>query len=66
MDIARTEPHPTRIASRRNDGWARKPNNLGLALATFALQLDAFEMRTYESRKAGVKPEVPVPAPDAG
>jgi hypothetical protein len=30
------------------------------------LRLDAFEMRTYESLKAAVKPETPLPASDAG
>jgi hypothetical protein len=50
----------------RDDARADELNNLRLALATFALQLDAFEMRTYESLKAAIKPETPFPASDAG
>jgi hypothetical protein len=53
-----------RIAGRRDDARADELNNLRLALATFALQLDAFEMRTYESLKAGT--ETPLPASDVG
>jgi hypothetical protein len=51
MDIARTEPHATRISDHRDDARSKELTNLRLALATFALQLDAFEMRTDELLK---------------
>jgi len=46
MDIARSEPQATPTGDHRDDARAEERNNLKLALATFALQLDAFEMRT--------------------
>jgi hypothetical protein len=46
MDIARSEPQATATGDHRDDARAEERNNLKLALATFALQLDAFEMRT--------------------
>ena len=66
MDIARSEPQATPTGDRRDDARAEERNNLKLALATFALQLDAFEMRTYESLKGAIKPETPLPASDVG
>jgi hypothetical protein len=40
----------------RDDARARELNNLRLALATFALQIDAFEMRTSgASPKGGLR-----------
>ena len=66
MDIARIEPQATRSMDYRDDARTEELNNLKLALATFALQLDAFEMRTYESLKAAIKPETPFPASGAG
>ena len=66
MDAARTEPHVTRITERRDGVRAEELNNLRLALATFALQLDVFEMRASKALKAGVKPEMPIPAHHAG
>jgi len=51
MDIARTEPRATRISDHRDDARSKELTNLRLALATFALQLDAFEMRTDELLK---------------
>ena len=56
MDTAHTLPDVTRTANRRHDARAEERNNLRLALATFALQLDAFEMRTGELLNASVKP----------
>jgi hypothetical protein len=59
----------------RDDARASELHNLRLALATFALQLDAFEMRmrmsggsltSGGSLKAGVRAEVPAAARDAG
>jgi hypothetical protein len=59
----------------RDDARARELNNLRLALATFALQLDAFEMRmsgasSKAGLKAGLKPSlrsgIPAPPPDIG
>jgi len=46
MDIARNEPQATPTGDHRDDARAEERNNLKLALATFVLQLDAFEMRT--------------------
>jgi hypothetical protein len=47
-----------------DDARAEELNNLRLALATFALQLDAFEMRTREGPlRAGMTPRIPVPPP---
>jgi hypothetical protein len=43
----------------RHDARAEELDNLRLALATFALQLDVFEMRTNESLRASVKPQIP-------
>ena len=56
MDIARIEPQATRSMDYRDDARTEELNNLKLALATFALQLDAFEMRTGELLNASVKP----------
>lgn len=45
---------------------AEELNNLRLALATFALQLDAFEMSvSREALRAGAKPGVSVPPADS-
>ena len=46
MDIARNERQATATGDHPDDARAEERNNLKLALATFALQLDAFEMRT--------------------
>jgi hypothetical protein len=48
-------PDGTRTARRRQDARAEELNNLRLALATFALQLDAFEMRAGEAFRAGLR-----------
>ena len=45
MNIARSEPQATPTGDHRDDARAEELSNLRLALATFALQLDAFEMR---------------------
>ena len=66
MDTARTVPDVTRTASRRHDARAEELNNLRLALATFALQLDAFEVRAAEALKTRITSETAVPARDAG
>ena len=55
----------------RDNARAEELNNLRLALATFALQLDAFEMRVSEGmRKAGTRrailPRGPSPAAGRG
>jgi hypothetical protein len=44
MDTSRSEPQAT--LGDRDEARAEELNNLKLALATFALQLDAFELRT--------------------
>jgi hypothetical protein len=69
MDIASTEPQARLSGDRRDDARAAELQNLRLALATFALQLDAFELQTRRGLlKAGIKPSVPAPplVPDAG
>jgi len=67
-DIACTEPDATTlIMDHRDDARAEELNNLRLALATFALQLDAFEMRTNGGAlRAGTKPGVAAPPPAIG
>ena len=64
----------TPIMDRRKDARTAELNNLRLALAAFALQLAAFEMRlqrtAVEMRKdgelfaAGTKPGIPTPRRD--
>ena len=68
MDIARTEPQATTLTmDLRDDARAEELNNLRLALATFALQLDAFEMRTNGGLlRAGTRAAIPDPPPDIG
>jgi hypothetical protein len=58
MDPACTKPRATTLTmDQRDDARAEELNNLRLALATFALQLDAFEMRTNQGPlRAGTKP----------
>ena len=48
-------PDGTRTARRRHDARAEELNNLRLAQATFALQLDCFEMRAGEALRARVR-----------
>jgi hypothetical protein len=49
----------------RDEARARELSNLRLALATFSLHLDAFEMRMSEvPPKARPKPAIPVPPAD--
>lgn len=50
----------------RDDARTKELNNLRLALATFVLQLDAFEMRNHEGLPRVGKPEKPVPRTDSG
>jgi hypothetical protein len=59
-------PDGTRTGRRRHGARAEELNNLRLALATFALQLDSFEMRAGEALKAAIRHEMAVPARDAG
>jgi hypothetical protein len=63
-------PHRTARGTtmdHRDDARAEELDNLRLALATFALQLDAFEMRTRKGPfGAGMTPGIPVQRPDAG
>jgi hypothetical protein len=49
-----------------DDARARELSNLKLALATFALQLDAFELRTKATRQAAGKVKNPAPPPNEG
>jgi hypothetical protein len=69
VDTARSEPRARFAGGRSDDARAAELQNLRLALATFALQLDAFELQTRRGLlKASIKPGVPAPplAPDAG
>ena len=55
------------VTGYRDDARTEELNKLRLALATFALQLDAFEMRTNgEALRAGTKPGVAAPPPAIG
>ena len=53
-----------------DDARAEELSNLKLALATFVLQLDAFEMRMHQGLPRGLhtigKPRQPVPRTDGG
>jgi hypothetical protein len=49
-----------------DDARIEELNNLRLALATFVLQLDAFEMRTHEGLLIASKLAKPVPRTDGG
>jgi hypothetical protein len=49
-----------------DDARIEELNNLRLALATFVLQLDAFEMRTHNGLRMISKPGKPVPRNDNG
>jgi hypothetical protein len=51
--------------NRADDARTKELNNLRLALATFVLQLDAFEMRNREGLPRVSKPEKPVPRTDS-
>ena len=60
-------PDGTRTARRRHDARAEELNNLRLALATFALQLDVFEMRTRKQPfRTGTTAGTPVWPADVG
>ncbi len=52
--------------NHRDDARADELDHLKLALATFALQLDAFEMRTHGLLRAAGKPGNLVPPPGSG
>ena len=51
---------------QREDARAEELGQLKLALATFALQLDAFEMRTRGVLRAAGKPDNSVGHPGSG
>lgn len=51
---------------KRDDARAKELSNLKLALATFALQLEAFEIRAKEELFAVGKPGAPVPPSNSG
>jgi hypothetical protein len=52
--------------NNEDDPRAEELDHLKLALATFALQLDAFEMRTHGLLLAVGKPGNLVPPPNSG
>jgi hypothetical protein len=65
MRIARSGAREFPAVDHQDEARARELSNLKLALATFALQLDAFEMRMSEvPPKIGPKPKIPVPPAD--
>jgi hypothetical protein len=49
-----------------DDARIEELNNLRLALATFVLHLDAFEMRTHAGFLTASKPGKPVPRTEGG
>ena len=49
-----------------DDARVEELNNLRLALATFVLHLDAFEMRTHEELLMAIKPRKPAPRTEGG
>jgi hypothetical protein len=53
IDIACTQPYSALTTDYPDDPRAEELINLRVALATFALQLDAFEMRTRGSLRRG-------------
>lgn len=57
---------PGLAGNHGDDARAEELEQLKLALATFALQLDAFEMRAHGLLLAAGKSGNPVPAPDRG
>jgi hypothetical protein len=63
-DFSHAEPHAI-LRDRPDQARAEELNNLRLALATFALQLDAFEMSLCDAvLRTGIKLGVPVPPAD--
>jgi hypothetical protein len=57
---------PDSAAGYRDEARSEELNNLRLALATFALQLDAFELRTRQQPfRAGTTAGIPAWPPDA-
>ena len=65
--MAVSSTHPRATGDDEDIARAEELNNLKLALATFALQLDAFELRTSGGLlKAGKRREMFVLPPDAG
>jgi len=64
MAISTTRPRVT--GDDQDFARAEELYNLRLALVTFALQLDAFEMRAEGLLKAGMKPAKPAPPSDVG
>ena len=65
--MAISSTHPRATKDDQDIARAEELYNLRLALATFALQLDAFELRTSGGLlKAGMRREMLVLSPDAG
>ena len=58
--------NPDLASNHGDDARAEELEHLKLALATFAVQLDAFEMRTHGLLLAVGEPGNPVPARDRG
>jgi hypothetical protein len=63
---ARLQPQTELDMKHGDDARAEELNNLKLALATFVLQLDAFEMRMHEGLPRARKPGKAAPRTDGG
>jgi hypothetical protein len=67
MNIGQHRTPRDSVTGYRDDARTEELHKLRLALATFALQLDAFEMRTRNAAlRTGMTPEVPVWPLDSG
>ena len=66
IDNARLKPQAKLAMKHGDDARTEELNNLRLALATFVLHLDAFEMRTHAGLPTVGKPGKPVPRTDNG
>jgi hypothetical protein len=64
INIARFELRTKFAMNHGDDARVRELTNLRLALATFVLHLDAFEMRTHEGLLKVNKPGQPAPQTD--
>lgn len=66
IDDDGSELHSGRAVNCAEDARVEELGHLKLALATFALQLDAFEMRTHEVLLTVGKPDKSLPLPGSG
>jgi hypothetical protein len=66
IDNTRLQPQTEFVMKHGDDARAEELSNLKLALATFVLQLDAFEMRMHEGLPRARKPGKAAPRTDGG